>query len=81
MSNPTCQIYWDEKTKKWSLWGNSGGQLEYVSQRIETKQRPTGEVYQVMILRFTDHDAWAMPVEGLVDGKYYEIEVPLAEGI
>lgn len=80
MAHPICQIYWDNEKQKFSLWGNSGGQLEYVSQRIETRQRD-GQVYQVMILRFTDHDVWAMPAEGLIEGKYYEIEVPLAEGI
>ncbi len=81
MKTPTCEIYYDAQKGRWSLWGNSGGQLEYVSQRIETKQRPTGEAYQVMVLRFTDHDAWSMPVEGLIDGKYYEVEIPLADGI
>lgn len=81
MNTPTCQIFWDQKNGRWGLWGNSGGQLEYVSQRIETRQRNTGEVYQVMILRFTDHDAWAVDVPGLIEGKYYEIEVPLAEGV
>lgn len=61
------------------LWGSAGGQLEYVSQRIEFKQWPTGEYYQVMIIRFTDHDAQAYPLDDLIDGKYYELSFPLAQ--
>jgi len=61
------------------LWGLVGGELEYVSQRIVTRQRPTGEFYNAMIIRFTDHDVQAMPEEELIDGKYYELEFPIAQ--
>lgn len=65
------------------LWGSAGGELEFVSQRIEWRQRPSprGEqCYAVMVMRFTDHDVQATPhgIPGLIDGHYYELEFPLA---
>lgn len=81
MKTPICELTFDPNLRRFSIHGDSGGQLEYVSQRIETRTRPTGEVYQVMILTFTDHDVWAMNHEGLKEGKYYEYEFPLVEGI
>lgn len=72
------------------LWGMSGGQLEYVSQRIEVRKRVSkGETmtatvyYNVMVIRFTDHDHCRdKPEENsdLVEGKYYEFEFPIFEG-
>ena len=62
-----------------SLWGSSGGQLEFVSQKVVTKKRSDGSFVVMMILRFTDHDVRHSPNENLIDGKYYEIEVPICE--
>lgn len=61
-----------------SLWGIAGGQLEYVSQRIEYKQNENNKkYYAVMIIRFTDHDVQAHNIDSLIEGKYYELEFPL----
>lgn len=79
MRNPTCDLYFDPNLRRFVIHGVSGGQLEYVSQRVETKLRPTGEPYQVMILVFTDHDVQAMPHQGLKDGQFYEYEFPLEQ--
>lgn len=66
------------------LWGHAGGQLEYVSQRVEHRQYPDGKHYQVMIIRFTDHDHSFYsgdeefpPFEGMIENKYYELEFPI----
>lgn len=62
------------------LWGCAGGELEYVSQRIEWRERPQSKSgwEPVMIIRFTDHDVQASPGrEGLIDGKFYEFEFPV----
>jgi len=66
------------------LWGKSGGQLEYVSQRIEYRTGSDGHVSWVMVIRFTDHDhefydgyEQFPPFEGMIKNKYYEIEFPL----
>lgn len=61
------------------LWGTAGGELEFVSQRVEYRKQGTRHE-PVLVMRFTDHDAQAMPhdVAGLIDGKYYEIEFPMA---
>lgn len=80
MKNPTCDLYFDPNLRRFTINGVSGGQLEYVGQRVETRQKPTGEIIQVMILTFTDHDVWAMEHEGLKEGKYYEYEFPISEG-
>ncbi len=49
------------------LYGESGGQLEYVSQRIEWKYRNAQEgTVPYIIIKFTDHDVYP-------DGKFYEI--------
>lgn len=65
-----------------SLFGIAGGQLEYVSQRVEDRQNEaTKKWYKVMIVRFTDHDLQANPLpnnDELIDGIYYELEFPLA---
>lgn len=67
------------------LFGFSGGQLEYVSQRLEWRQSGNGHCYQVMVIRFTDHDIRAVADikdiphnKNLIDGKYYELEFPLS---
>ena len=66
------------------LWGISGGELEYVSQRVEWRQRVKGSVepwHAVMVIRFTDHDVQADDFRsGLIEGKYYELEIPIWEG-
>lgn len=59
------------------LWGMAGGELEYVSQRVEHRQRPDKSWYQVIIIRFTDHDVRVSPNEKLIDGVYYELEFPV----
>lgn len=66
------------------LWGHSGGQLEYVSQRIEHRQYPDGKWFAVMVLRFTDHDHSFYtgeedfpPFEGMIDNQFYELEFPI----
>lgn len=58
------------------LWGVSGGQLEYVSQRIENRLIDK-KWHQVVVIRFTDHDVQNFDDDTLVDGKYYELEFPL----
>ena len=58
-----------------TLWGMSGGQLEFVSQRTETKDGK-----KVCIIRFTDHDVHWGDHEELIEGKYYELEFPFYEG-
>jgi hypothetical protein len=60
-----------------TLWGVSGGQLEYVAQCTETRQREDKSYYQVMVIRFTDHDVYWRENEKLIEGKYYELEFPL----
>lgn len=62
------------------LWGISGGQLEYVSQRIEWRKSSSGKHSKVMVIRFTDHDLQAYALKDhkeLIDGQYYELEFPL----
>lgn len=62
-----------------TLWGIAGGQLEYVSQRIKWQPIPHTQRWQpVMVIRFTDHDCQASPNPNLIEGKYYELEFPLA---
>lgn len=62
------------------LWGQAGGELEYVSTRVEHRQRESDKRwYPVMVMRFTDHDHRASPSPNLIDGKYYELEFTLAE--
>jgi hypothetical protein len=64
-----------------SLWGISGGQLEYVSQRTEWRHDADSRHYPVMVIRFTDHDVQAtkdfIDNENLVEKQYYEFEFPL----
>jgi hypothetical protein len=60
------------------LWGVSGGELEYVSQRI-SREFIGGKWRQTMAIRFTDHDVQSAPSEQLIEGKYYELEFPIAE--
>lgn len=65
------------------LWGVSGGELEYVSQRVAYRQRVSGLLekwHAVMVVRFTDHDVQAddQGREGLIEGKYYELEFPIS---
>ena len=62
------------------LYGHAGGQLEYVSQRLEWRESPKGRWTQLMIIRFTDHDVRSWPHKELLDGRYYEIEFPLDPG-
>lgn len=60
-----------------SLWGKSGGQLEYVSQRVEW--RPD-DSRMVMVIRFTDHDHAMDDIEtnpDLIEGRFYELEFPM----
>lgn len=64
------------------LWGMAGGQLEYVSQKLEWRklEGDSGRWYQVMVIRFTDHDLRAHPLntdKELVDGIYYDLEFPI----
>jgi len=61
------------------LWGAAGGQLEYVSQEI-VLDPVLGQF--VMLIKFTDHDhSFNNPEDApdLVEGRYYVLEVPLAE--
>lgn len=63
------------------LWGVSGGELEYVSQRVAYRQRVPGLLekwHAVMVVRFTDHDVQAAPSGDLIEGKYYELEFPIS---
>lgn len=60
-----------------SLWGVAGGQLEYVSQRVEMRQRPDKSWVTLMVIRFTDHDVQWGDDKRLIDSKYYEIEFPI----
>lgn len=55
------------------LWGESGGRLEYVSQRTIYKLT-NGEYIPYMIIRFTDHDV-QMTREG--EDMFYDLEFPL----
>lgn len=60
------------------LYGASGGQLEYVSQRIEWKKRENSATYYpVMIVRFTDHDVQWGDRQNLIEGRFYELEFPI----
>jgi hypothetical protein len=65
------------------LWGRAGGELEYVSQRIEWREDGS-RWYPVVVIRFTDHDHFGssylkdLPsVSGMVDNQFYEIEFRL----
>lgn len=61
------------------LFGMAGGQLEFVSQRTEWRQLPiTNKWFPVIVIRFTDHDCQVSPMSNLIEGKYYELEFPLA---
>jgi len=67
-----------------TLWGHAGGQLEYVGQRVEHRQRPDGKWYAVMVVRFTDHDHSFYdgsedfpPFEGMIENRFYELEFPV----
>lgn len=60
------------------LWGCSGGELEFVSLRTEVRQDGAQGYTRVVVLRFTDHDVRAAPMEDLVDGEYYEFEFVLS---
>ena len=54
------------------LWGSSGGELEYVGQRIEwRKQGP------VLVLLLTDHDHWPGDKGEIEPGVFYRTEFPL----
>ena len=66
------------------MFGRAGGQLEYVSQRIEWQIGPNGGHYAVVIMRFTDHDHHFNSkedpqTEGMIDNKYYELEFPVSD--
>lgn len=61
-----------------TLWGIAGGQLEYVSQRIEMRRKGGFSWEEVVIIRFTDHDVQAHPRPELIEGIYYELEFPLS---
>lgn len=62
-----------------TLWGSAGGQLEFVSQRVEWRKcDATQKAVPVIVIRFTDHDAQAYPLNTLIEGKYYELEFPMA---
>lgn len=66
-----------------SLWGQSGGQLEYVGQEIFHRQREDGKWEAMIRLKFTDHDFNWDPSEEcfkmLEPGVHYYIEVPLRQ--
>jgi hypothetical protein len=54
-----------------TLWGCAGGQLEFVSMRMDWRQRQNEDAwYPVTIIRFTDHDAQ-------IDDQFYELEFPV----
>lgn len=58
-----------------SLYGAHGGQLEFVSVRIET--RKLGNFFKTFaIIRFTDHDVRACE-DAPVEKVYYELSFPL----
>lgn len=57
-----------------ALWGNSGGQLEYVSQRVEWERRGE-DLIPVMVIRFTDHDV--QMTEENPENAYYELRFPV----
>ena len=64
-----------------TMYGIAGGQLEFVSQRVEWRREPDyngGRSFPVIIIRFTDHDCQANPMPQLIEGKYYEFEYPMA---
>lgn len=58
-----------------TLWGSSGGQLEYVSQKVVWKQAFNGYLRCYLMVRFTDHDVQATK-EG--EGKFYDLYFPFA---
>lgn len=64
------------------LWGAAGGELEFVSLRLSYLEREDGKLERSVIIRFTDHDAAATatccPQKDLIEGRYYELELPLA---
>lgn len=66
------------------LFGNSGGQLEFVSLRTEMRQTKSawgGGWVPVVVIRFTDHDMQATkPHADLIDGEFYELEFPMFQG-
>lgn len=78
MPNPIVSCNY--KNKLGHLYGRAGGQLEYVSQRLEWRQEGN-RYYQVVVMRFTDHDH-SLPLfqssSEMIDGKYYEFEFELA---
>jgi len=66
------------------LWGQAGGELEFVSMRMSWRDRGDGSMERTVILRFTDHDVQACRgIEGMsgapIDGLYYEIEMPFSD--
>jgi hypothetical protein len=70
-------ITYDKNT----LFGIAGGQLEFVSQRVEWKRSQSGQWIPNMIMRFTDHDVQSLgkdfPNPNLIEGKYYELSFPI----
>jgi hypothetical protein len=63
------------------LWGRAGGELKYVSQRVEYRYVPDSlQKYQpVMVVRFTDHDHAASPSDDLIEGGFYELEFLISQ--
>lgn len=69
-----------------TLFGIEGGQLEYVSQRVEWKKNAGGRWVPQMVIRFTDHDVQSGGIvfnedgtakNGLIEGQYYELTFPI----
>lgn len=66
------------------LWGQAGGELEFVSMRVGWRKRSEDKYERIVILRFTDHDVQAC--RGIeynggapIDKLYYEIEMPFSD--
>lgn len=79
MANKTVDCSY--KNKLGQLWGRAGGQLEFVSQRIEWRDIGNGRHQQYMVIRFTDHDhtlSLFQESPEMIEGKYYDFEFPLA---
>jgi hypothetical protein len=61
------------------LWGSSGGELEYVGQRVEFRKRGD-QIIPVMVLLFTDHDHWHGDDGELEPNVFYKTELAFYRG-
>lgn len=62
-----------------TLWGSSGGQLEFAGQKFVVR-KSGNRVFISVILYFTDHDRWGCDDQTISGEIYahYSLEVPVS---